>query len=225
MSTEVIRSRAALPPETDLLIVLGKNLGVEWNVERVRDDPDLLSDDSRLNIEAAGELWIPGRLLLLSGGRTIGPDFPSQPEAAQTYLRRECPDIPLHDIRLDETGFDTAASAETIARQVRTSTLKARHIGLISVGYHVENAGRLFRNYGAPIESLIAAEDIVAERSAEDAERIADWRELPRVQEEEKRERIRGIILHVDRKGKLIRTLTRGRVEKAPATSLVYEPQ
>jgi len=215
MSLEVVRSRELLSPETDLLVVLGKNLGAGWTAEDVQKSPDHLSVDSCINILAAGELYMPGMHILLSGGRTIGEGLESQPVAARKYLHKKYPYIPEDDVSIEETGFDTRASAEAVAFIARVH--KYKHVGLLSVGYHVKNAATLFKRWDAPLETIIASEDIVAERSKYHEDYIVAWRGLGRVsgiKGEKNREKVRTVALAtVDRKGRLLRRLTSGRVD------------
>jgi hypothetical protein len=207
MSIEVVHARALVPPETDLLVVLGKNIGVGWTRADIQQSPDYLSVDSSINIQAAGELYRPGMDILMSGGRTLGSGFPSQPAVARDYLHKKYPYIPLEAVLLDEEGPNTPASAESVAAIAQKGAYQ--HISLLSVGYHVKNAARLFRNYGVPVGTAIASEDILAD--------IAAWRERERirgVKGEANKELVRGLTLTLDRKGKFIRWWTAGRVEE-----------
>jgi len=211
--SEVINSRHDIPEDTDLIVVLGKNLGVNWDRDKVQRSPDLLSVDSSVNTLAAGELYQPGRKILLSGGKTIGKGFPSQPEAAKKYLMKKYPNIPEEDILIDDTGFDTAASAETLANMAKD--LGYKHIALLSVGYHQAYAPLLFRQYGAPIESVIASEDILAERSKYFNDFVTAWKGLNRIRQEEAFSRKRTYqVQTTDKKGILTRKRTQSRVEE-----------
>jgi len=230
MSFNVIESRYDLPQETDLIIALGKNLGVEWDQERVLKTPHLLSQDSEITTIAAGELYlhdkmdgelyIPARLVLVSGGKTLGPNKPSQSAAAKKFMLERYPDIPPRHILVDEDGFDTAASAEKM-RDVQISRFY-KHIGLLSVGYHVVNSAILFENYGVSIESAICSENIYAEKNKENAEEIEHWRSQGRIKRETKREGVRGVAVRtIDKKGRLLRRLTSKRLEEVHSDEIL----
>ena len=221
----ISESREQVPADLDVLVVLGKNLGVDWDAARIRAEPDYLSPDSRLNVLAAGMLFEhwgkatdaePTTELLLSGGQTIGPapDFPSQPEAARTLLLQRFPSIPKEKTSLDETGIDTAASARTMRDFVDAE--RYHRIGLLSVGYHLKNALQLFTNHGVAVACAVASEAIVAEHSPIHRQYVTDWRNEPRMQQEARRELIRGFLIRtIDPRGTLLRRFTASRAYPA----------
>lgn len=217
MSLEVVHARGLVPLETDLLVVLGKNLGVGSSRQDIRESPDYLSIDSRISTLAAAELYgyIPGMRILLSGGRTIGEDFPSQPSAARDFLHAVYPDIRLEDVLLDEDGPNTAASAESVAKIAQTQEINFQHLGLLSVGYHVKNAAVLFERRDAPVETVIASEGILAERSQEDRARMIARGGLRRIKAERLKEMARTVALHtVDKDGEGLARFTAGRLDQ-----------
>lgn len=176
----IIHSRDQVPPKIDCLVVLGKNLGQGiWNKQTAQEIPYNLSLDSKINTRAAGELYEPGRKILLSGGHTIGEGFPSQPEAAKRFLQDIYPDIPDEDILIDDQGFDTAKSAEYLAHLAKDG--KFKHFAAVSEAFHLVYTYPLFRQYGAPELALIASEDIVAETNEQFAKIIDIWKNSKRV--------------------------------------------
>jgi hypothetical protein len=173
---DVIRSCALLPPSTDVLFVLGKNKGIGWNQQDIQNDPDGLSDTSRIITASAAFLYehMPGLQLVLSGGRTTGEGFDSQPASAYKYLHKRFPGIDPEDVELDETSPDTKQSA--LAALAIVSSGNYQHPAVISTEKHAKNAARLFSNHGVPLESIVAAEDIYAEHSTENELYVEAWK-------------------------------------------------
>lgn len=97
----------------DALIVLGKNIGVGWNREKIRKTPHFLSDRSELSVFATGFLFDTGNFkqIIFSGGKTAGADYPSEAKAMKDFLLKEFPEIPEEKIILEENSFDTIENA------------------------------------------------------------------------------------------------------------------
>jgi hypothetical protein len=200
---EVYSHVESVPPQIDLLIVHGKNLGVESSRLDIRDDNFNLSTDSRINTIAAGMLWVPGRVILFSGAQTAGRDIQSQPSAAREYLMRKFPDIPASDILLEESGRHTGKSAQAVAEFLNGG--EYRHIGLVGLDRtgHLNNAAKLFEHYGVNLEAKIAAEGIISQRSSRHEAFVETWRDSRRIEREIRRERIRRYMLRIDHGGRL----------------------
>jgi len=196
-----------IPPTPDMLVVLGKNIGIGSPPEAIRNNRWHLSTESRLNVIAAGELYRPGTELLFATGKTAGEDVPSEARAMRDYFDRLFPDVPEEAKQLAENSIDTAGNAEEASQMLAGS--RYGHIGLLSVGYHVENARILFENYGVTIDWAYAAEEIVKERSSHHAAYVLAWKGLSRVRAERRKERVRKVLLRtIDPKGKLLRVVT-----------------
>lgn len=188
-----------------LLVVLGKNIGVDSSQADIRDDAWCLSTDTRLNVLAAGMVYQPGVKILLSGGFTLGNSYPSEPAASLAYLMSKFPDIPREDVMLDETSKDTAGSARVVAAILAAENNPYKHVGLLSVGYHVGNATKLFATYGARVGVTIASEEVVKNRSVHHDAYVTAWRGLKRVRREVRKERVRSLMLAtIDPKGTIL---------------------
>jgi hypothetical protein len=197
MEFEKLPNREFSATPIDLLVVLGKNLGVGSTRDDIRRDPKHLSADSRINLVAAGLLYQPGIKILLSGGQTAGKDIPSQPQSAFNFLRERFPDIPVDDIYIDETGIDTARTAQTVAEYYSG---QFRNIALVTVGYHRNNAKKLFANWGVKLAATYDAEEIVSRGLGLESYILA-WKGLTRVKLERLKENlIRSPLLIVDRR-------------------------
>lgn len=189
-----------------VLVLLGKNIGVGSSPRAIRRDNFHLSGETRINVLAGGMLYQSGMDIICSSGETAGP--PSEARAMKRYLQVHFPCISEDDIILEEhkNSIDTAGNAEEVAKIVKVKGYK--HIGLVTVGYHLANAVTLFERYGVPIEQKFAAEDVVKERSLRHEQYLKCWGKTVRIKLEKKKEIIRKTLLIFDKKGILLRLLT-----------------
>lgn len=184
MSAVLIHSAAEVPADFDVAVVLGKQLGVDSSLEDVEAAEDHLSYESRLNVIAAGRLWTPGRDILFSGNEKA-----YFPQAATEYIAKHFSHIPQDAYENPDTqSYDTLASADNVPPRLIERGYKKPL--LVTVGFHAIRALDYFSRTDPGIDVAVASEDIVAERSAKDAEEIAAWKELPRIKREEKKERV-----------------------------------
>jgi uncharacterized SAM-binding protein YcdF (DUF218 family) len=188
------------------IVILGKNIGVGSSPRVIRRDNFHLSDETRINALAGGMLYQPNMDIICSSGETSGP--PSEARAIKRYLHMHFPHIPEEHIILEEhkNSIDTAGNAQQVAKIVRAKGYKS--IGLVTVGYHLNNAATLFERYGVPIKQKVIAEDIVRDRSSRHERYIKYWEGTSRIKQEKKKEYIRKILLFFDRKGRLLRIIT-----------------
>jgi hypothetical protein len=178
----VIHSVEAMPPEVDSLVVLGKQYGVGSSKSDVEGSPDHLSDDSRINVVAAGMLWRPGQRLLLSGNKRA-----YFPDAASDYLAENFPHIPQAAYaNPDDDSPDTLASTENVPAILGSEGYG--QASLVTVGFHIKRAAGMFLRKSDVIVCAAASEYIQAERSEEDAEYIADWSAQTRIKLEKGKE-------------------------------------
>ena len=192
----------------DLLVVLGKNIGVGATPEEIRRKPHHLSPESRMNVLAAGALWSPEVDVLFSTGQTAGSDTPSEASAMKRYFMHRYPHIPESRLLTEEQSIDTAGNAEEVARMLVERGQPYKRIGLVTVGYHLDNAVKLFANYGVPVADKYAAEVEVRRIHPVLGRYVRLWSESERVISEYRRERVRSLLLPIDRKGKLLRQVT-----------------
>lgn len=198
--------QVATPP--DLLIVLGKNIGVDSTVADIQANQWHLSVESRLNVLAVGELYQPGMHILFSGGKTAGKDTPAEAEAMRSYFQRFSPEVPEEAVLTEEVSIDTASNADEVSKQLVGASYK--HIALLSVSYHVQNAATLFKRYGVDIETTFASDEVIKNRSPHHEAYAVAWSSLGRVRSERKKEAGRKVLLNtVDRKGKLLQEITK----------------
>jgi len=115
--TEQLSTETSSPK---ILVVLGKNIGVNSTRSDIQNDNFHLSTDSRLNVLAAGELCKPGMKIIFSTGKTAGNDFPSEAEAMRKYFRIHFPDFPEKNLVLGPNSKDTAGNAQEVAKILST---------------------------------------------------------------------------------------------------------
>ena len=196
---------------TDLLVVLGKNIGVGSSPEDIRNDPDYLSDDSRISALAAGEIYqslTSGIDVLFSTGHTAGADIPAEAAAMRAFTLRHYPDIPSDRLSTEEQSIDTRTNAIEVAR-ILTAKPNYDRIDLMSVGFHVINAEKLFSRIGVPIHRTIASEEVVSARSEEDRMFVQTWFGSERIKKEIQKEKVRSVLLAtIDRRGRLLHAVT-----------------
>lgn len=206
MEYSVIGETDVIPIHT-VLIILGKNMGIGSGANAIRKDNFHLSNETRINVLAGGMLHQPGIDIICSSGETSGP--PSEAQAMKRYLQVHFPAISEEYIILEEhkNSIDTAGNAEEVAKIVTAKGYKS--IGLITVGYHLNNATKLFERYGVRIEQKVIAEDVVQKRSPRHQRYLNYWQETGRIKREKKKETIRKLLLFVDRKGTFLRLITR----------------
>ena len=207
MTQENLHSKERLHQAPDVLIILGKNIGIGSEAKDIQNDNFHLSPESRINALAAGMLYKPGMILLFSSGPTAGGDTPSEAKAMKDYLMLHLPDIPTASMLLEENSIDTASNAEEVTKIIYERNFK--HLGLVTVGYHLQNAATIFERYGTPIEQTFVAEDIVRERSPHHEAYIERWKNSKRIRTEKKKETLRKILLYVDPEGKRLQKITK----------------
>jgi uncharacterized SAM-binding protein YcdF (DUF218 family) len=195
----------------DLLVVLGKNIGVGSSPEDIRNDPDYLSDDSRISALAAGMVYksLPSGIdVLFSTGHTAGTDIPAEAAAMRAFTLRHYPDIPDARLLTEEVSTDTRTNAIEVAKILKAEPNYDR-IDLMSVGFHVMNARKLFDRFGVPINRTIASDEVVSERSEEDRIFVQKWFGSERIKKEVQKEKIRSVLLAtIDRRGRLLHAVT-----------------
>ena len=122
------------------------------------------------------------------------------------YFCKRYPGISESQMLIEAKSIDTASNAEEVLKMLEDRAYV--RIGLLTVGYHLDNAVELFRNYGILIEDQYVAEEIVREIHPLLAVYVAGWTKTVRVKQEYHKELIRRLLLLIDRKGHLLRLVT-----------------
>lgn len=137
-------------------IVLGKEF-------RKFNGKPVLSMEAKMTALAAGELYKCGstNMLIFSGGKTAGPEYPSEAEAMADYCRKRY-DILPEAIIIEDVSFDTIANARMVRDILRKNGWKSPF--LISRNYHLDRAWEIFFREGVAAIAL-SAETIIEHRS------------------------------------------------------------
>jgi uncharacterized SAM-binding protein YcdF (DUF218 family) len=146
--------------------------------------------------------------ILFSTGETAGEGVPAESDAMRSYLMSRFPEIPEEDIELEDNSIDTAGNAEEVASQLEENGEMPENIGLLTVGYHVPAAEKLFKRYGVPVTQTFSAEEVLKNRGQSFKQYAEAWEQTDRIKNEYKKEKFRNWLLHIDRKGKLLRLIT-----------------
>lgn len=124
-----------------------------------------LSVDSKLRTISAGILATQGKVgeLILTGGKTAGPDNPSEAELMKQYLLKKFPNLDSFPVIIEDSSFDTVENAKLV-----TEMLGENYQGsvlLITNDYHMLRARRNFEHHGLEIIES-PAENIITNNSA-----------------------------------------------------------
>lgn len=156
-----------ISPETkseklDAIVVLGKNIGVDWTKDTVRAQRFHLSPHARISVDAAYLLYRAGvtRKIIFSTGKTAGGDIPSEAELMCGHLLRiSRGKIPAEDLILEGISWDTNTNAKAVRRKMREHGLKK--VALMSVGFHLPRAVYLFERAGiVPVQNYASEEEL-----------------------------------------------------------------
>ena len=176
------------------VIALGKN----WDSEQNR-----LSIESRMTALAAGKLLEDGVVdrVIFSGGHTAGSDMPSEGQAMLDHMGLVYKDQ-VHKASVEGESLDTSRNAE----YVRDSIEPDKKSLLLSVGYHVPRATRIFDGYGIETDPM-SSESVLADERGSMDRFLENYSRSNRHRFEVAKEGILRMINLVDRKGIMLRGL------------------
>lgn len=172
-----------------------------------------LTADSKIRVLAAGLLAAKGRIgeLILTGGKTAGPERPSEAEAMKQYLLKKFPvekypKLRDFSIRLEEASVDTVENAKLVAEMLQGDSEGS--VLLVTSDYHMLRASRNFQNQGLSVEEM-PAEEIVSERSGHHKRYIREYlRSFDTKKKRVMEAALRGM-MRIDPSGKLLTDLAR----------------
>jgi uncharacterized SAM-binding protein YcdF (DUF218 family) len=197
-------------PQFDAIVALGKN----W---RLPVGPRIqLSIESKMTVLAAGQMYADGKVgkIIFSTGETAGKNlqghtYPAEADQMKKFLRRFFSEeqIPDAAIELENHSFDTAGNAE----EVRTiiNDLHLQKVALLTVGFHLPRSMRLFKSYGVNVDQGLSSEQILEARSSHYQGFLDEYHQSDRYKNLTSTERKVNAISIIDRKGKLIRLITK----------------
>lgn len=202
----------------DVLVVLGKNIGVGSTKYDIRNNPRNLSMESKMAVRGALQLVENGlvnRALLFSGGYTAGSDISSEAQAMYDYYIDRVSGKSPHVI-LEENSIDTSSNAKyvrsTLEQMMERGDLGLRYdsrIGLVTAGFHLDRACRYFENYGIGLSWRGASEDLLALEGKRYGAFKGRYLSTNKVRAEELKEERRMFIQRFDPKGRIPQTLHR----------------
>lgn len=186
----------------ELIIALGKNIGIGSSSEDIRQAPDHLSLESRLTVEEAGLVYAKTMDevdILFAGGPVAGPGVPTEAAAMKAYFMKRWLDVPEDHILTEEVSMSTGENAIEVAKMLEDRPAY-RQISLVSVGYHVRNAALLFRRAGVDVT-----------RTYSSTAHYQGYYSSPKVWGEVGKEALRAVLLHpqVDPEGVKLGKLAR----------------
>ena len=198
-------------PQFDVIVALGKNWRLPITAPQIH-----LSIESKMTALAAGQLYTDGRVgkIIFSTGETAGKNlqghpYPAEADEMKKFLRRFFSEeqIPNSAIELENHSFDTAGNAEEVKTII--NNLHLQKVALLTVGFHLPRSMRLFKNYGVNIQQGLSSEQILEARSSRYQRFLDAYHQSDRYRALTSTERKVNAISIIDRKGKLIRLITK----------------
>ena len=152
------------PQVYDAIVVLGKNLGIGWNAEKIIAQREHLAPHGRVNADAGALLYNEGRTkkIIFSSGITV-PGLPSEAQLMKDHVQRIWPSIPDEDIILEEVSKQTKGNAVEVAKVIQREEINPEKVGLVTMGFHMKRAQSRFREEGLDLDPL-PSQKIVGEK-------------------------------------------------------------
>ncbi|HZQ29845.1 MAG TPA: hypothetical protein VFA93_02085 [Patescibacteria group bacterium] len=125
-----------LESKLDAIVVLGKNIGVDWTKDTIRKQRFHLSPHARISVDAAGLLYKAGfaERIIFSTGKTADSDIPSEAALMKLHLQRIFKTIPF------ASDYVLGAKAPRFLESYRSSPLVQQEIEKEAKAYRIQNA-------------------------------------------------------------------------------------
>lgn len=187
----------------DAIIILGAGTRPNYQGEMTS-----LTFDSKLRVLAGGLIAREGKTkqIILTGGKTAGPENPSEAEVMKKYLLKKYPQLNDSTIITEESSFDTIENSRHVAELLKGNTNKL--ILLITNDYHLLRASKNFENQGINVAE-IPAENMVSLRSESHEKLIQRYLGSCEIKKKRSIEAILRGITAIDPEGKLLTALAR----------------
>jgi len=208
-----------IPPEDIGSSEEGENLENEFDYDTIiilgagtrpnhRGEMTGLTFDSKLRVLAGGLIAREGKAkqIILTGGKTAGPENPSEAEVMKTYLLKKYPQLDESTIITEDASFNTIENSRHVAKLLGESGDKL--ILLVTNDYHLLRASKNFENQGV-IVAEIPAENIVSSRSKSHEQLIQRYLGSCEIKKKRSIEAILRGITAIDPEGKLLTALAR----------------
>lgn len=146
----------------DTGLCFSHNIGPLRNNDVVKNDPDHISDDTRLVVDATCFLLytnVIGSATYTSGDTILGvpPEARSQRYFAMEHYPRANPS----NSHIEIDSWDTSTNAEYSIEQIRGRGHKT--VAAIGIGRHAENGAMYLENLGQPVAEVFKAEEVIYE--------------------------------------------------------------
>lgn len=158
----------------DILVVLGKNIGIGSAKRDIQKNPRHLSMESKFAVRAAAQLArqkLVKRAILFSGGHTAGEYTPSEAQAMFDYYFDHAP-VKGPPVILEEKSIDTSTNAKEVGRKLTNFMMRGdlglnfdSTIGVLTIGYHLERSLKYFDSYNIRVAWWGASEDLLSGES------------------------------------------------------------
>lgn len=183
----------------DYIVVLGNGLVLDRNNFK-------LSPESKITTLASGVLYKEkqNQKIILSGGHTKGKDSPSEATKMHEFLETQFPEIPEYNIILEENSLDTAGNAVEVKKLIPDNS----RISLISFGFHLPRAKRIFENFGIVPENIYASDKILKKLSPAYDDFLKKFTIKRKIQKIIRELICAPLAYTIDPKGKILRIIT-----------------
>lgn len=209
------REEHEVPEHFDALIVLAKGWK-EYFSKHKGDKPLKLSMESKMVTMAIGEMMKNdfADKVIITGGKTAGPDKPSESHEMLEYLLQNYPEeagkFTLDDsLILEEQATDTVQNAENVTKMLEDRNISGP-VALMAIGYQLERARRLFENEGISAKAF-PAEDYLIKRNKHYEKFLEKYSSSAHVTIHKVKEFVMRFLLWIDPKGEIPATVT-GRI-------------
>ncbi|OGG00296.1 hypothetical protein A2153_02915 [Candidatus Gottesmanbacteria bacterium RBG_16_38_7b] len=194
----------------DTLIVLGKNLGWTSDARSIRIDPMHLSTPSEACVISAALLYQPGTKIIFSGGKTVGPQFPSEAQAMSELFLLKRQDALPEDIFWEEESLDTAGNMQKIAGLMSGQTWG--RTGLVTTCTHLPNALKLCQTFRVSVEAGIDAEKTILKRGTDkQINFVIRFQSTPEYRIDRLKEKVRSGVIFLDRESRISQVISHRR--------------
>jgi len=121
--------------------------------------------EAKMRTIAAGEAYLEGltRKLILTGGKTGGPDLPSEAEVMRNMLVKKIK-VPQQDILIEDRSTNTIENFANVMNIIDQAPQEYQSTAVLSNQYHVNRAKILAKSFSGETQGQ-AAEPILDRRS------------------------------------------------------------
>lgn len=192
----------------DAIIVLGAGVQEKKSHLKSRIEPGF---GGKMRAMAAAEAYRQGLtpVLVFSGGKTAGEEYPSEAQAMQAFLERKYQNqdgkfshIPPEAIILEEKSKDTSTNFENLLKLIKEKGWN--NVAILTNDFHLERTTKLIHNFSLEAED-ISAEEKLKERDPRFIKIIHNFYSSSGMKSAQRTEKILMLMLKVDPKANIPR--------------------